>query len=97
MRVLISAEGDHDPKGQHYMVVDGVGFLIDLSGVQGTLADPTILKTEWGPTIIGGEQRQGGNIFRKDGGRQPFFDEGLLKPYLDAYKARKAKLMGVHS
>jgi hypothetical protein len=46
-----------------------------------------------GAKTLNGEQRQGGTIFRRDGGRQTFFEQALLKPYLDAYKARKAVLM----
>lgn len=90
MNVLISAEGDHDPKGLLYMQVDRHGFLIDLSTVVGNLVEPTIKRVEWGPVIVDGGLREGGTIVRLDGGRQTFFDQGLLKPYLDAWRARKA-------
>lgn len=92
MRVLISAEGAHEPAGQHYMVVDNHGFLIDLAGVRGTLVDPTILRAEWGPVMTPGGPREGGVIVRKDGSKQPFSNRDLLKPYLDAWRARRAAL-----
>lgn len=92
MRVLISAEGNHEPAGQHYMVVDNHGFLVDLSRVTGTLHDPTILRSEWGPIVTPGGFVDAGVITRQDGGKQPFYGKDLLKPYLDAWKARKAVL-----
>lgn len=91
MRILISAEGEHDPPA-HYMQVDNHGLLIDLSRVTGTLVDPTIRRVEWGPTIIAGESREAGSIYRQDGGRQTFFDVTLLKPYLDAWTAKRDAL-----
>lgn len=92
MRVLISGEGNHEPAGQHYMSVDNHGFLIDLSEVQGTLHDPTIARAEWGKVIEQGQPRDGGTIVQRDGHRQRFFDQALLKPYLDAYAAQRARL-----
>lgn len=92
MRVLISAEGQHDPAGCHYMVVDGYGFLIDLSRVQGTLHDPTIARAEWGPAVHEGQAREFGHIVQRDGHTRSFFDKGLLTPYLNAFAARKAEL-----
>lgn len=93
MRVLISAEGSHEPPGQHYMAVDNHGLLLDLSAVTGSLVDPTIVKVEWGQVVIGGDLREGGTITRQDGGRQTFFDREALKPYLDAWRAKKAELL----
>lgn len=75
------------------MMVDNHGFLIDLSGIKGTLVDPTILQVEWGMLGRGGETREGGLITRQDGSKQPFFDKALLKPYLDAWTARRAELL----
>lgn len=92
MRVLISAEGEHEPAGQHHMVVDGSGVLIDLSAVQGSMVDPTIRRVEWGPNMLEGGAREGGVIVRQDGHRTPFADRGALKPYLAAFEARKAQL-----
>jgi hypothetical protein len=93
MRVLISSEGENEPAGQTYMVVDGHGFLIDLSGVHGTLVDPTILRVEWGPSVISGQPQECGFITRRGVPPQPFFDKDLLKPYLDAWRARRADLL----
>lgn len=100
MRVLISAEGDHlGPDGEPVsagtvrMQVDGHSFLIDLSGVRGTLVDPTILRVEWGPAVISGQPQECGFITRRGVPPQPFFDKDLLKPYLDAWRARRAELL----
>jgi hypothetical protein len=93
MRIMISADGDHEPKGLLYMVVDGNGFLIDLSGVQGTLVDPTIKRVEWGPTVINNEGRDAGTIVRQDDTQQTFFDFDLIRPYVDAFNVRRAALM----
>lgn len=92
MRVLISAEGNHEPAGHHYMVVDNHGFLVDLSNVMGTLTDPTIKRVEWVPTVAAGQVREGGAIVRADGSRQQFWDASLLKPYLDAWTRRRVEL-----
>lgn len=92
MRVLISAEGNHEPKGHHYMVVDGHGFLVDLSKVEGTLVDPVILRVEWGPMRDGNVPRDGGVITRRDGSQQAFWDMRLLEPYLAAYNLKKIEL-----
>lgn len=92
MQVLISAEGEHDPKGHHLMVVDCYGFLIDLSGVQGSLVDPTITRVTWGMQLDGTTLREGGIIYRQDGHQQHFWDRALLQPYLDAYEARRVEL-----
>ena len=95
MRVLISAEGQHDPPGQ-YMVVDGHGLLIDLTGVAGTLVDPTILRVEWGPSVITGQPQEAGIITRRGEARQqPFYDKALLTPYINAFRARLAVLTAV--
>lgn len=92
MRVLISAEGKHDPAGLHLMMVDGHQFLIDLSGVRGSLVDPTISRAEWGPTVYGGQSIEAGQIVRQDGHRQMFFDKSLLEPYLTAFHDKAAHL-----
>jgi len=92
MDILISAEGDHEPKGHHYMVVDGEGALIDLSGVDGTLHDPAILRVTWGTIGVGGAAMPGGVITRRGGTTQNFFDAKLLEPYLAAFKARRQAL-----
>lgn len=93
MRVLISAEGEHDPAGHHLMAVDGHQFLIDLSGVAGALVDPNILRVEWGSTVLGTEVRDGGQIIRRDGTKQAFWDRAALEPYLAAWRARRDELM----
>ena len=96
MQVLISTEGHHlDAAGTripHAMVVDGHLVLIDLTGVTGTLIDPTITRVTWGPQIDGDVIRDGGTIVRQNGGRQQFWDRALLQPYLDAYTAKRAEL-----
>jgi len=93
MRVLISAEGGHDPVDHHYMVVDGHGFLVDLSKIAGRLLDPTILRVSWGPQLDNGEMRNGGCIVRQDGTKQLFWDPELLKPYLDAWRLKREQLL----
>ncbi len=92
MRVLISAEGDHEPAGHHLMSVDGHQFLIDLSGVRGGLVDPSILRIDWGPTVLGAETRDGGQITRRDGSKATFWDRAALEPYLKAWRARRDEL-----
>lgn len=92
MRVLISAEGTHDPAGHHLMAVDGHQFLIDLSQIQGGLVDPGILRVEWGPTVLVTEVRDGGQITRRDGSKQAFWDKAAIEPYLTAWRARRDEL-----
>lgn len=92
MKVLITAEGNHEPKGHHFMVVDKHGVLLDLSNVQGSLHDPTIAKVTWGLIQDGRQIREGGVITRVDGHRQVFFDQAPLAPYLEAYRARRAQI-----
>lgn len=91
MRVLISAEGSHDPEGLHHIIVDGFGLLLDLNGI-GSLVDPTIRRVEWGPNMLENGSREGGIITRTDGHRTPFQDRGALKPYLAAFEKRKAEI-----
>lgn len=90
MKVLISAEGQHDPPW-HYVAVDDVGLLVDLSGVSGTLHDPSILRVQWGPADAA---RESGTILRRGGTVQVFFDRGLLDPYVAAWRARRQALAG---
>jgi hypothetical protein len=85
MRVLISAEGNHEPAGHHLIVVDGKATLVDLSGVTGSLHDPSIARVEWGTVQDGNEIKPGGTIVRTDGSRRPFFDRSALMPYLNAF------------
>lgn len=96
MQVLISAEGSHtDGNGTsipHTMVVDNHLLPIDLTNVPGTLVDPTILRVTWGLQTDGTKLREGGTILRQGGGWQLFWDIALLRPYLDAFEARKAEL-----
>jgi hypothetical protein len=92
MHVLISSEGNHEPKGQHYMAVDAVGLLIDLAAVKGTLHDSVIARVTWGQLTNGRAMRDGGVIVRRDGSRQTFFEQVLLEPYLGAFKLRKAQI-----
>src|SRR5262245_17748968 len=99
MTVLIDASGAHldgdgkpHPVGTVYMVVDSHGLLVDLSKISGTLVDPTITSVTWGPQLDGTNMRHGGCILRQDGGRQLFWDSELLKPYLDAWRARRDEL-----
>ena len=92
MRVSIDFVGEHtDHTGARrpHMIVDRTGMLIDLSGVRGSLVDPTIARVDWGPTVSGGEMRDGGLIIRTDGSKQPFWDFGAIKPYVDAWKAKQ--------
>lgn len=93
MRVLISAEGSHEPAGQHYMVVDNHGLLLDLAAVQGALHDPTTARATWGSVVMGGEMREGGQIVMRDGSKRAFFDRTALAPYLAAYKAKRDELL----
>ena len=96
MRLTISAEHRHtDSAGKpipHTMVVDDHLIPMDLSGV-GTLVDPTITRVTWGLQLDGANLREGGTILRQDGGRQLFWDISPLRPYLDAFEARKAELL----
>lgn len=91
MRVLISSEGTHDPPGT-YMVVDDHGFVLDLSAVGPPLVDPTISRVTWDLQLDGATMREGGTIFRPGSKPQVFWDQALLKPYLDAFEAKRAKL-----
>lgn len=85
------SRGNHEPAGHHYVVLDGHGRLMDLSLVTaGTLHDPTMAKVTWGMVSLGSETREGGQITRTDGSRQTFFDRGVIKPYIDAFKAAAA-------
>lgn len=104
MRVRIDATGDHlDEHGQPYqagwvfMVVDNHGFMVDLSGIEGTLVDPTISAVTWGPQRDGADMRDGGTIIKQDGGKQLFWDCELLKPYLDAWRLRRYELLGTEA
>lgn len=96
MQVLISAEGNNtDSAGAripHTMVVDKHLIPMDLTAVAGTLVDPTIARVTWGLQLDGAVQREGGTIHRRDGSRQAFWDLAVLRPYLDAFEARKAEL-----
>ena len=92
MRVSITS-GSHTPD-LDFMVVDRHGLLLDLSTVDGALWDPTITRVDWGPVVVNGEQREGGMVYRQDGGRQPFWDAKALNPYLEAWRAAKAKAEG---
>lgn len=87
MRMLISAEGEHDPPGRHLVMLDNQQTLVDLSQVRGTLHDPTIARATWGLVSNGTETREGGQITMFDGTGRTFFDRGLLKPYIDAFHA----------
>jgi hypothetical protein len=89
MRLSITNDGKNDLP---YMVVDGHGFLLDLSAVHGTMVDKTIYAVEWGLGVFSGEAREFGVITRQDGTKQTFFDFNLLKPYIDAWRAKKADL-----
>jgi len=102
MRVRIDGTGEHrDPDGNPYpdgwvfMTVDNHGFMVDLSKIEGTLVDPTILAVTWGPQLNGADMRDGGCIIRQDGTKQVFWDDALLKPYLDAWRLRRRELLGV--
>lgn len=94
MNVLISNEGKHEPAGHHYMVVDGHGLLVDLSGVSGQLLDPTITRVTWGLQRDGVEMKPGGTIVRQDGHKQVFWEAKLLEPYLEAWRAKRDELLG---
>lgn len=100
MRMRIDATGKHiDEHGQPYergwvfMTVDNHGFMVDLSEIEGTLVDPTILAVTWGPQRDGVDMREGGTIIRQDGSKQLFWDTELLKPYLDAWRLRRDELL----
>lgn len=93
MSVVISNEGEHEPTGLHYMVVDNHGLLVDLSKIAGTLIDPTISRVTWGLQRDGGQMREGGTIIRQDGSKQLFWDSELLKPYLDAWRMKRDELL----
>lgn len=92
MRISITNGAGNDPP-HHYMVVDGVGMLVDLAGVSGSLVDPSIASVTWGPVLNNGAAREAGVITRQDGSLRSFFDKAALKPYLAAYEARKAELL----
>jgi hypothetical protein len=101
MQVRIDATGKHlDPSGKPYpagwvfMTVDHHGFMVDLSKIEGTLVDPTISAVTWGPLRDGADMRYGGCIIRQDGTQQLFWDDALLKPYLDAWRLRRHELLG---
>ena len=91
MRVLISAEGNHEPAGHHLIIVDGKATLVDLSGITGSLHDPSIARVEWGTVQDGKEIRPGGRIVRTDGSVARFLDRSALMPYLNAFNAKMAE------
>ncbi len=92
MQLLISSEGAHEPAGYHLMIVDSSALLIDLSGVSGSLHDPSIKRVEWGLVQDGIQQRPGGFITRQDNSRTPFFDATAIAPYINAFNVRKAEI-----
>lgn len=91
MRLTITNSGKQEPAHMTLMVVDDHALLVDLNGV-GSLVDPTIARVEWGPSAHTGKEF--GAIVSKDGHMQPFFEKNVLKPYLAAYDAQKAKVLG---
>jgi hypothetical protein len=71
MRLRIDATGEHRDhqdqpfaSGWVFMTVDNHGFMVDLSGIEGTLIDPTISLVTWGPIRDGAHMREGGCIVR---------------------------------
>jgi hypothetical protein len=97
MRLSITAGNSTDHTGQNLptMVVDGNLMLVDLTGIQGQLWDaPTVAAVTWGPMISNGSVKESGRIFLKNGTSRTFGDRTLLTPYLKAFQARKAELLG---
>jgi hypothetical protein len=80
------------------MRVDGVGLLLDLSGMQNSavdpasLTDPTVKRVEWGQIVHRGSVKECGRIFKQDDGVETFWSPQVLAPYLAAFKARLAEL-----
>jgi len=49
----------------------------------------------WGPQLDGADMRDGGCIIRQDRATQLFWDDALLKPYLDAWRLCRHELLGL--
>lgn len=98
MRLSITAgtSTDHTGRNLPAMIVDGHLLLIDLTGIQGQLWDaPTVAAVTWGPTITNGTVKESGKVFLKNRMKPRVFgDRTLLTPYLKAFQARKAELLG---
>jgi hypothetical protein len=103
LRIRWATDAEQAPNITHYMVVDGRGLLIDLSGLQHSVVnpdsfvDPTITGVTWGlvglPDGKGGIRSvEGGTIMRQGQQPQTFFDRELLKPYLAAFDGRRLEL-----
>jgi hypothetical protein len=50
MKVSVDCEGRHDPSW-HYVVVDGHGVLVDLTGLGGPVGEPGVARIEWDDQI----------------------------------------------
>ncbi len=91
MRVSISAGGQ--TPDLPFFVVDGHGFLIDLSKIAGELWDPTVASIDWSPVVVHGTPSEAGYVRLRNGTGRSFSDRALLTPYLKAWKAKKAELL----
>jgi hypothetical protein len=93
MRLSITAgHTDHAGKDLPYMIVDGMGCLIDLAGV-GNLWDPTVTSITWAPTV---DTHEAGVIVLQTGIARRFTDRDLLEPYLRAFRLRLSALLADH-
>lgn len=83
--------GDHIPPFP-FMIVDGYGLHVDLSGVTGELYDhATVAKIEWG-ILHPGTGKLFGTVRLKNGQKpRVFWDGKLMAPYLTAYAIRRAE------
>lgn len=98
-RILIDAIGSHEPQPACHMTVDGVGVLVDLTGLPGPLSDPLVTMIEWGP--FGDNFTPAGRISRRSMNNATslievvkFTDLSFLVAYLAAYQVRLAEALG---
>lgn len=77
----------HPPDKHCRMQVDSRNMVLDLSGVAGSLVDPTIARVEWAFLQDGKNVRPGGLIYRDGQRTQRFYDESALAPYLAEFEA----------
>ena len=97
MLVEIHSDASHtDASGNpvHRMVVDHHGLLLDLTKVSGHLLDETVARVTWGPDVRSGTLTGSGRVWKKDGSTRPFRDPELLKPYLDAWRLERRRVLG---
>jgi hypothetical protein len=96
MRVTIDLAGVNDPP-LGYMVVNGIGALVDVKKIHGLCTDPGVEFIEWGPSPEGIEY---GIITRRVGdalSREIFAGFFKIQDYVDAHAKRIKELENVAS